>query len=227
MGQLAENACITRAAQKVRAQKDPRRLVVLSLTREPFSWLQSSILQDIEGFAPMLQATDGSTGIDLNDDPSLREGLSAFLEHFADALEAFDTIEDFVVGMRRTEPAVNRFSQGERQLAMSALRPSLWFEQNFPMGLDLKVSQFERSGKVWRFQEERAQFGIIRYEDPDTAFPEFCAWTFGTTPELHFENESHTKKQVQVVADAFKTEGAMRVQRALKRSEYAVRFGYA
>lgn len=230
MGQMAENAAITRAINRIRAGTDPRRLVVLSLTRDPFTWFRSSVLQDIDGYADMLcgMARPDATH---NRDTQLRQGLTQFITQMEQHLSDFSSVESCLEasrsGDRQRMGRAGHWTHQQRQLLLSALRPADWFDQHYRMGLGLDLATFEESGLLWHKADGNAQFGIIRYEDLDTAFPVFCDWAIGQTPRLSVANESGRKPFSNAIAAAFATPEAARLQTALKRSNYAHQFGYA
>jgi hypothetical protein len=230
MGQMAENAAITRAINRIRAGTDPRRLVVLSLTRDPFTWFRSSVLQDIGGYADLLcdMAPQDATG---NRDRQLRLGLTEFISQMEQHLSDFPSVESCLDASRSGDPhrmgQARHWPHQQRQLLLSALRPADWFDQHYRMGLGLDLSAFENNGTLWQAADENAQFGIIRYEDLDTAFPMFCDWALGQTPRLPVANQSGRKPFSNAIAAAFATPEATRLQTALRRSNYARQFGYA
>ncbi|MEX3017126.1 hypothetical protein [Gymnodinialimonas hymeniacidonis] len=230
MGQMAENAAITRAINRIRAGTDPRRLVVLSLTRDPFTWFRSSVLQDISGYADLLcdLAPENASA---NRDARVRLGLTRFLGHLEEHLSDFPTVEDCLEASRSGDPhkmgRARDWPHQQRQLLLSALRPADWFNQHYRMGLGLDLTQFQRNTPLWHTTDGNAQFGIIRYEELDTAFPVFCDWALGQTPRLPVANESGRKPFSNAISAAFATQEAARLQAALKRSDYARHFGYA
>ena len=230
MGQMVENAAITRAITRIRAGADHRRLVVLSLTRDPFTWFRSSILQDIDGYAELLSELANDRTI-ASRDTRIRIGLTRFLGQLEQHLSDFPSVEACMEASRSGDPdqmgMVRDWSHHHRQLLLSALRPAEWFRQHYQMGLGLDFSRFQQDGPLWHQAAENAQFGIIRYEDLDTAFPVFCDWALGKTPRIPVMNESGRKPLSNAVAAAFATPEAARVQCALKRSDYARHFGYA
>ncbi|MEJ6391125.1 hypothetical protein [Gymnodinialimonas ulvae] len=230
MGQMTENAAITRAINRIRAGNDPRRLVVLSLTRDPFTWFRSSVLQDIGGYADLLcdLAPHDATA---NRDAQLRLGLTHFIGQMEQHLFDFASVESCLDASRSGDPdrmgRARYWPHQQRQLLLSALRPADWFNQHYRMGLGLDLGTFKKDGPLWHSADGNAQFGIIRYEDLDTAFPVFCDWAIGQTPRLPVANESGRKPYSNAIAAAFATPEAARLQSALKRSNYASQFGYA
>ena len=230
MGQMAENAVITRSINRIRAGTDDRRLVVLSLTRDPFTWFRSSVLQDINGYADLL-CDLAPEGCGSGRDAQVRLGLTRFLAEMETHLSNFPSVEACLDASRSGDPdqmgAARDWSHQQRQLLLSALRPADWFNQHYRMGLGLDLDQFERSGPLWHTSDAQSQFGIIRYEEIGTAFPVFCDWTLGKTPRLPIANESGRKPFSNAIAAAFATPEATRLQTALKRSAYARHFGYA
>ncbi|MBF9044587.1 hypothetical protein HKCCE4037_14685 [Rhodobacterales bacterium HKCCE4037] len=230
MGQMAENAAITRAINRIRSGTDPRRLVVLSLTRDPFTWFRSSVLQDICGYTDLLCGL-APENASASRDARIRLGLTRFLGKLEEHLSDFPTVESCLDASRSGDPhrmgRARDWPHQQRQLLLSALRPADWFDQHYRMGLGLDLAGFKRDGLLWHTTEGNAQFGIIRYEELDKAFPLFCDWAIGRTPRLPVANESGRKPFSNAIAAAFATQEAARLQTALKRSDYARTFGYA
>lgn len=230
MGQMAENAAITRAITRIRAGTDSRRLVVLSLTRDPFTWLRSSVLQDIGGYADMLSELS-SDQLTASYEARIRVGLTRFLGQLEEHLWDYPSVEACLRASTSGDPTrmgrVSDWPHQKRQLMLSALRPAEWFTQHYEGGLGLDLAEFETHGPLWHKANGNAQFGIIRYEELETAFPVFCDWALGKTPRLPVINESGRKPLSNAVAAAFATPEAAGLESALKRSDYARQFGYA
>ena len=228
LGQLQQNITCTRHINRIRAGVDPRRLVILSLARDPFSWFRSSVVQDIEGYADTLSDLGGAQA---GRDARVSAGLVRFLDMAAERIEAHPDVDTYRQALRSRAPGawegLADWPHLRRQLLLSAMMPADWYAQHFGIGLGVRLEQLQRHGQVWRHEDGPARFAVIRYEDLATAFPEVCGWAFGQVPDLSVENASDSKPLSGVIADAFATPAGARLNRALMNSNYARHFGYA
>ncbi len=230
LGQLSQNITHTRTINRIRHGADPRNLVVLSLSRDPFTWFRSSLVQDITGYCGMLQAL-APDDADPDDAVRLRLGLTRFLGMAADLMSEHPSLDHYVACLRARAPcswpAIAAWPFQQRQLLMAAMRPSDWFDQHFAGGLGVPLEKLTQDGAIWRHEDGPARYGVIRYEDIDHAFPEFCQWAFDKTPALKIRNASRSKPMAEVIVEAFTSPEALRLRQTLMRSDYARRFSYA
>ncbi len=230
LGQLTQNLKYTRQINRIRAGADPYRLVVLSLSRDPYSWFRSSLVQDIDGMADLLESL-APEDAGFRRAARIGAGLTRFLGMAADQISKFETVDAFRKALHARQPDawedLADWPFLQRQLMMNAMLTTDWFGPHLSSGLGLRLGDLSRDGQIWRYEDEHAQIGILRYEDLGTAFPDFCAWAFGTSPRLRVENASDTKPLAGVINAAFESEEGLRLRAALMRSDYASHFGYS
>lgn len=233
VGQFIENARTTRLINAHR-QGDGRdgALAIVSLYRDPFEWFRSSVLQDIAGYLPALEAIAGAE--DQTGDGEARTGqaLERALGMLAGIVAEFGGID--AVLEQRCSPALAHHpvfagQPGLRPLFYTMLRPFSWFEAHYEPAIGCGLGDFAgiEAGVLYR-KEEWVSLFVLRYESIDAQLG-VVADRLGIGPvrELARENASGEKHMSGVVRDAFASEAARALKAQFLASDYARRFGYA
>jgi hypothetical protein len=229
IGQLMLNIETTRHIEGILAGADERKLVTLSLARDPADWFRSSLLQDMEGYLPDLIAFGGDKGDD-DTEVALERGLTAFLGQVADLSRGFENADTFFATLRSDPDLTGNqyagWSQAQKRILFMMFRPTVWFKQHYAAALRHGLEDMTLRDGVWWREYDAASHAILRYEDLDTAFPVVCQHAFGQAPALNRQNTSREKPHNAAVARAFATQEAEALRKALRTTSYARFFAY-
>lgn len=232
-GQFVENVKITRNVNMIRSGKVPgTRLLVISLARDPISWIRSSIVQDITGYLPVLAMVASAAGKPPVDDAEkVRIGLPIFLEASCNILEKFGGIDAF----QSNKSAAGSGFDGTilegiyeaRRMFMMLLRPADWFRGHFETAIGFPVVSMTAKDNVWQLAEQNADFVIVRYEDFKIALPRYLAER-GICQIEHFssKNISESKIFADDIAAVFSSPYGERLRALYSETRYSRTFAY-
>lgn len=233
-GQFKANVEVTRRINMILAGQVDERLLILSLSRDPVDWFRSSLVQDMQAYAPQLVAYATRHGLaGQNDDETICRALTHVLRHFAEILERRGGIDahfekrrqGYGEGFEDTPLASDAHLQ---QIFRMMLRPYRWFEEHFERATGLDLCTFERTGDVYLLSNARADYMVMRYEDIDKAFvPALASIGIDVQRELEAKNISHRKPFAVTTRAAFLSKAGLALSSVAQRTRYAHRFGYS
>ena len=230
VGQLLANLELTYKMKCLQAGKDPRKLTVLSLAREPLAWFRSSLQQDIAGY----QDGFAALGEGRPDDPRVvRQGVIAMLGILADAIErnggADAAVHRIVAeGGRAFLEDTGVESEFVKTMLLLSLRPLTWFDDHFRKCFGHSLDAIPCQGRFWLKSGQPASFVVIRYEDIAEVFqPAMAAAGVPFKGPVVKANLSRNKPFAAEMRKAFESAPAARLGNALRHSDYGRRFGYA
>ena len=234
LGQFVENARITRRMNRIRAGMRNERLLVISLARNPLDWIRSSIVQDIEGYLPVLKSLLNKQNIETTDDQDIIvKGLAHIITTMTLILNREGGVDACLERMQNNADAVFENSSfaadmDSRRIFHMILRPFNWFEKHFQKALNMHPNQMKGVHGVHELSDRNANYVVIRYEDLDQALPAYLKrHDMPTFTELKRENISGVKPFAKECADAFKTPEAQILDNLFCDTRYAATFGYS
>jgi hypothetical protein len=234
LGQFVENVRITRRMNRIRAGKTNERLLVISLSRNPLEWIRSSIVQDIQGYLPILKSLLKSQNIEAVDEQEIVvKGLAHIISTTAHILEREGGVDNCLKRMQEKDGSVfenTSFASNldSRRIFYMILRPFDWFEKHFQKALNVHPSQMNKIDGAHELSDQTTNYIIIRYEDLERTLPAYLkANNMPTFTELKRENTSGVKPFAQECADAFKTDDAQILDAFFCDTRYAQTFGYS
>jgi len=234
LGQFVENVRITRQMNLIRAGKSGERLLVISLARNPLDWIRSSIVQDIQGYLPVLQSLLNNQGIvAANDSEIVSKGLAHIITTTVKILNREGGVDAYLDPAKKQGAAVfdgSSFAENPdcQRLFYMFLRPFDWFERHFEKALSVHPRQMKNVDGVLELSDQTTDYIIIRYEDLNQALPAYLKRNgMPTFTELKRENTSGAKPFAKECAAAFKTPEAQSLDKIFRESHYAATFGYS
>ena len=234
LGQFVENVRITRRMNRIRAGMRNERLLVISLARNPLDWIRSSIVQDIEGYLPVLKSLLNKQNIETTDDQDIIvKGLAHIITTMTLILNREGGVDACLERMQNNADAVFENSSfaadmDSRRIFNMTLRPFNWFEKHFQKALNVHPSQMKKVGGLHEFADQTTNYVVIRYEDLEQALPAYLKSNgMPTFTELKQENTSGLKPFSEECADAFKTPEAQILDTLFCDTHYAATFGYS
>lgn len=232
-GQYVQNVRITRQMNRIRAGKMPAtRLLMISLSRDPVNWARSSVVQDVEGYLPVLRHLAQATGSDPETDAEVvRMGLSRMIETSCDILEHAGGIDQFIATPQREARfftgTVFEDNPGAKRMFLMLLRPFDWFKSHFEVATGIAVTSMDHTQNVWEASDEHADFVIVRYEDMSADLPAYLGRKgICEIDSFKKENVSSAKPFSEEVTALFDGPEGARFRRICSNAEYATRFGY-
>lgn len=233
LGQFQQNLRYTRRMAKILSGDSSGRLVVLSLSRHPLSWLRSAITQDMEAYLPTIRELAGPTGTVAGDTGrAIRAGLSEMFDRFVRTIDETGGIETVIAqrpASRWESPIYARYidSPGLRDLFLLMLRPFQWFERRFCPSLNLDLTAFARGEGYWHLCSENATYLILRYEDIAEVLETACEFAgIVDAGPLLLRNVSDDKEFAADIRAGFQEADLADLARLLARSRYSRFFGY-
>lgn len=232
-GQFKNNVEVTRRINMILDGQSEERLLILSLARDPLDWFRSSLVQDMQAYAPQLIEYAGQNGlVGESDDETVCAALSDCIQYFVDILEHRGGIDAHFEKRREGfghvftgTPLEN--SPPLQRIFHMMLRPYNWFEEHFERAMKLKVSAFNQSGGVYTYSSDRGDYVILRYEDIQSSFiPAMDSIGLSVPLELATENTSVEKPFSTAARRAFSSEAAPALSLLAKKSRYSQRFAY-
>lgn len=233
LGQFVANLDITRRIEAVRRGSDTdTALAVVSLVREPIDWFRSCIVQDIEGYLPVLDRMAEHRLLPrAENDSTLRVALPWALEQLADALERAGGVDTF---LDRDKPFATCFgdhpapiARDLRALLAVMLRPYGWLEDHLYQYLDLTADDFARvEGGTLRAAIDWAEIFVLRYEDIEVQAAAVASALGLDDFKLGRENVSGSKPYANAIRSAFETAPGTRLKTLAQASTFARRHGY-
>ncbi len=233
LGQLIDNARLSRRIDVLRAGGTEERLLVISMTRHPFDWFRSSVVQDLEGYLPMFRDFLDSKEIEpTDDDKTIGIALTHLFNVFGRIITRCGGVDQTLDRLKAGQAKVFAGSQIENAPRLQsffymALRPFDWFERHFETSLGVRIDDFTVIDQTYRFSDETGDFCIFRYEDMATALPA-CLEAFGVpAPQTVKERNVSAKKPFAAATkSAFQTPAAERLHALFLDTAYSRRFDY-
>ena len=233
IGQLNNNVELTHKVHRAMNGCDDRRLIVLSLSREPLDWFRSCIQQDILGYKDDLLAYS-LRNAQCSDVPSINRGLIEILNDIVSVLDRFggaqNAIDKLEIGSNNAMVQDQEGLESDflRRMFLLSLRPLVWFDEHFSRCFKVRLADFECRNEYWKKSVDGASFVVMRYEDLDRGFAK--AMLDLKVPiqgdRLLRANVSKDKPHAAEVRMAFSDDVAGRLRGLLLRSNYATHFGY-
>ncbi|OSP56496.1 hypothetical protein [Pseudoruegeria sp. SK021] len=229
-GQFVQNMDITHRVNRIRAGKIPgERLLVISCARDPMTWFQSAVTQDITGYLPSFRdiAPDAP-----DDDALLRATGPGMLGAFADVLTTLGGVDRAVAALAlpgfHTDLAKGVwFHPALRDLFLLLTRPFNWFELHYEKALDHTLAAYTETDGFLRRDDGEATFAILKYEDLEPQLGRLIdSLGLGPLPPLPRENTSGAKPHAATLSEIFQGPEADRLRTLFAGSRYSQSFGY-
>ncbi|MEP4699512.1 MAG: hypothetical protein ABJZ79_00025 [Parasphingorhabdus sp.] len=233
LGQFIDNMHVTRQINMIRAGKTPNRLMIISLSRDPLEWFRSSLVQDMEGYAPILHNFGLKNGVPEGAESDVIEGaLEKFAEKAADVIETTDGVDALVRTLETTGAGAFRGTafQGNVQtqkIFRMMLRPFNWFDKHFAVSLGLTLEQMEKTDLGLEYSDDIADYVVLRYEDIATTLRAYLEkMDLPVYDELLRKNDSTSKQFADETKRAMKSASGQRLNALFAQSRYSRAFGY-
>lgn len=234
VGQFMTNLDLTFKMNRVLAGHDDRRLVVLSLSREPLDWLRSSIQQDIRGYKEDIFTFAHGAGLACDDDEVMMEAaLVAILRDINACLQAkggFGTVlstlrdadaETLFAGTPLADAAILR------KIFFLAIRPIVWFDEHFKLSCGVDYREMHQEGAIRYEHRDKASYVVLRYEDLRSNLISTLDLVGIDAPEeIARENLSAEKPYAAQIRAAFASPEAAALRKWMAYTDYARQFGY-
>lgn len=236
LGQFVENARTTR---RINAHRQglgtDSALSIISLHRDPFDWLRSSLLQDMVAYRPVLGAMPPGPASEVPGDAGrIRAGLEQVFASFCAIIDDFGDIDALLdrLGADGRALAACPALAGNRELLglfHMMLRPFSWFEAHYRPAIGYAVDDLAEVEAGVRYRDVGwASLAVLRYEDLEAQIGAAARRLgIGAIGALARENESGGKDMVGPVREAFASEAAGALRARFCATSYARRFGYA
>lgn len=232
LGQFIDNLRITRRVNIIRSGGSSRLLLV-SLTRDPLEWFRSSLVQDMEGYLPILTPFAKNNGIDAQDEAeTVQAALELLFTHAAHLLQANGGVDACLDRMNRQGPAIfdKTLFQGNVQtqrIFRMSLRPFDWFEKHFQVALGIGLDQMTNTELGLEYSDARGDYVILRYEDAETTLKTYLNKIGAPSYDaLKRENESSAKLHADAVSGAIRGPAGRKLAPLFKNTRYSQTFGY-
>jgi len=236
VGQFVENAKTTRIINFYRQGREAESdLSIISLCRNPFNWFRSSIIQDMAGYLPVLQALHvGYEQDSVDDEVRTRQALGRVLVQFSEIIRDFGGIDELLDHPKGHNKALSEhpFFSGNRSLLRMfymMLRPFSWFETHYRKAICYDVGDLPEidQGVLFRGVGWASLF-VLRYEDLEAHIKVAAErLRIGPIEQLVRENVSDRKEMFEPVRQAFASEPARVLQAQFAATKYSRRFGYS
>lgn len=233
LGQFVANMQITRQINLIRAGKLNQRLLLISLARDPVEWIRSSLVQDIEGYFPILRVVAEQKALPCsNDSEMVRNSLGLVLQSAADLLERHGGLD---AGLAKLGLGADPFFKGTLFESLPAsqrifrlfLRPFDWFQRHFEKALKLSVHEMERKDGMLCHRDATGDFVILRYEEMTKILPPYLeSLGLPKISEFRRENESGNKLFALEVAECIGGDMGKGLAALCRDTSYARSFGY-
>jgi hypothetical protein len=233
-GQLMRNVALMR---KINTYKEglekEKKIVFLTVVRDPIDWFYSAIAQDIEGiYLPKFREFLTSHAIETVSDeevieksiPMIASNIVKIIKHCGGAdVTSYKNITAALDALKLPSAAIEPM----RSMVSLFLRPLSWFDEHFAamfgFGLDkmiLRPNGLYLTGMKW------CEVYCIRYEDLDTMFKKF-QYNIGIMKPISAPraNVSQEKKYADIINQAFTADIKKSLESA-SRSKYSSFFGY-
>lgn len=235
VGQFMTNLELTYRMNKVLSGADDRRLVVMSLTREPLDWLRSSVQQDIRGYEADIFAYAKARGITRDSEDALMEAalidMIAALNRFLKAKGGFGAVltdirktsaEEVFAGTLLAKAAILR------KLYFLAVRPLVWFDEHFKLSCGVDYRDMHSQGDIRYLHQDRASYVILPYENlKESLGPALKIVDLPEPKAVARENISAKKPYSKQIRAAFEGTDALLLRKFMSYSDYARQFGYS
>lgn len=234
--QLSDAFKTTRMLNQMRDGTGPRkRLVLVTLVREPLSWFRSAILQDLPRYMVLFRGIARHLGLGdpETDAEALSACLRAALRWLSEVSEDVDDIAHVQWNDNPLRSAVERVVPGDLHheflsLFFVMVRPLRWFDTHYTSATGIVLSEFQpyRRG-MWKRDPDWVHAYLIRYEDLRDGYLTLRD-DLGLPAEavLPRDNVSATKPNSELFARAFASSDAEGLRRTLAGCDYARFFGY-
>ncbi len=236
VGQFVENAKTTRIIDFYRQGRETESdLSIISLCRDPFNWFRSSIIQDMAGYLPVLQALHvGDEQDRVDDEVRTRQALGRMFIQFSQIIGEFGGIDEILGNLKAHNKALSEhpFFSGNRELLAMfymMLRPFSWFEAHYRKAVCYDVGDLPEIDQGVLFRDVGwASLFVLRYGDLEAHIKVAAdRLRIGPIEQLVRENVSDRKEMFEPVRQAFASESTRVLQAQFAATEYSRRFGYA
>lgn len=232
-GQFKTNVEVTRRINLILDGVSKERLLILSLARDPLDWFRSSLVQDMEAYAPQLIEYATRNGLaGESDEETVCAALQDALLYFTNILHLRGGIDPHFDKQKQGHPVSFAGTpladdQALQHIFRMMLRPYRWFEDHFERALPVKLSAFKKSELAFVNSAENADYVIIRYEDISSTFVPTML-SIGLTVPLNLEqkNTSYAKPYATATQNAFASEAGLALSALTKDCKYARFFAY-
>jgi len=208
----------------------------LSLSREPVDRFRSAIIQDIEGYLPLLKGfQEAEKLIADNDAESVEAGLSRSLSMIVDLLDEIGGVDVYLRNRAGYTDLLESVSGGNvaqtnklvRTLFDLYLRPFGWFDHHYKSLLGVDPSEMKQIASfVFKSDDENGVAYVIRYEDLSRSLAVIMQdLGFDKDLVLKRKNAGREKKFYENVTNAF-TPAITESLRQVSRAKYQTMFGY-
>ena len=233
VGQLYENILLTRRLMEVQSDQSSERLLVISVAREPLSWLASVIMQDIEGNIVRLQEFLKTRGNhQRTDGDTVRIGLVEILRVFSEIIEENDGIDKIIAGLPTNASSLFGASnikdhEGSKILFYTMLRPFHWFQKLFEPIFNIEIDEMKYKSDRLSYSNDVGDYFILKYENIDDGYTNSLKELgYEYIPALERLNISASKRLAAEVRSAFCTPEAARLDAHFRNTKYSNKFGY-
>ncbi len=235
-GQLIENIKTTHRINSHKNQtiKD-EKLDIITLTRDPVTWFQSCILQDIEGYLPFFRKLAVHLGHSShNDHHAVVYGLHYFFQKAERMLSRIDNLDLFLQGNRQLDNLsetqdLNWIDNNIKMFFNLMIRPNTWFNDHLMEYLDVDITKMDLVEEGWfRYNLGWSKLYMIKYEMLGKAF-QGVAEDIGLPGriELETENVSESKAYAEAVKEGFDCDEARNIARIIRSTELQKFLGYS
>lgn len=233
MGQFIDNMHVTRQINLIKAGKTPNRLLILSLSRDPLEWFRSSLVQDMEGYIPILSIFARDNGIEGETEAAVIQGaLELFADKAADMVEANGGVDALIAKLENSgnQPFQGTAFQGNVQtqkILRMMLRTFNWFDKHFAVSLGVTLDQMEKTDLGLEYSDAVADYVVLRYEDIATTLRTYLErMGLPVYDELLRKNDSTSKLYADETKAAMKSPAGQRLGALFAQSRYSQAFGY-
>ena len=233
LGQLVSNLRTTRQMNLLRANPALGTLLVISVTRDPFEWIRSVIVQDIEGFLPYFRRLGSAPGTEaIDDDTAVGIAIQKVLKSTNEIVERHGGFDALISRLRASKlsefVADSALSDPDYfQIFNVIITPLDWFQRHFEVALGLKVAELNSQDGMLQKTVGNASYFILRYERIDEDF-KLTLKKMGVRdiPAIAQENLSAAKPFAKAIKAAFESPEAKLLQKSLSETTYSRAFGY-
>jgi hypothetical protein len=209
------------------------RLKIVTLTRDPASWMSSNLVQRKQETLPRIRAWHAATtGRGADDDLAAMRAFSAALGEMILAAKPSRDLHAAILEIGRLAkmrwPATKQFAS----LAAESLSCATWFERETRpvLGLDLLADPRLRDSGAARVETDHAEILTLRFEDLPASAPLLCDFLgLGSFALPHSNATAHGEDRVALRAafDAgMEQAGGAAVRRELRATLYGRACGY-
>lgn len=229
LSQIGQNLRLTRLVDEHRTGRRPTPVKIVTLTRDPFNWYVSFLVQSHAAYAPLIRDWAAHNGAS---EETYENQVGAFHDRMFSLLAeppfAIDDarFEAAIEAARRDQPTRN---QTVGELLLFLRMPNIWFgEFMVPVtGIDPICDPGITDGPTLRFHGDGVELLLIPFERLKESTPQLARFAGLGELDLPTENVTVEKPEVAYYSSVrtMAEHHAMAIAR-LYDSAYARRFGY-